>query len=228
MVHVVNGNDLTVFEDTGVHSTPISCMRWNSTGTRLVTADKVGTRASSRQLMAGIAATVRESASVCACVRACVRVWHRQAGVVGVWRMDQRGRLIPMCSYRKSGAITHIAFESVPADDSKACVLTGLCLAVCRSTVLTLALCVHRCGASCCRDTLKECSFFMCGVSGVVFYADDMGNSPDTGINLSAGVNVMEFYGEKRVLVIVTAALMMTQVQVRCRRVAISGGATVT
>ena len=41
MLHVVNGADMTVTEETSVHSTPISCLRWNASGTRLVSADKV-------------------------------------------------------------------------------------------------------------------------------------------------------------------------------------------
>jgi hypothetical protein len=42
MLHVVNGVDLTVTEETSVHSTPITCLKWNAAGTRLVSADRAG------------------------------------------------------------------------------------------------------------------------------------------------------------------------------------------
>ena len=62
---------------------------------------------------------------------------------------------------------------------------------------------------------LKPQSFFFSSVSGVIFYADDLGNSPDTGINVGASVNVMQYYEAKKRLVVVTATLMMTQIEVR-------------
>ncbi len=46
-----------------------------------------------------------------------VRLWTLpQAGVVGVWRMDHRAKLVSLCTYRKAGAVTHVTFvESAAA-----------------------------------------------------------------------------------------------------------------
>jgi hypothetical protein len=63
-------------------------------------------------------------------------------------------------------------------------------------------------------EALKTHSFFFSSVSGVIFYADDLGNSPDTGINVGAAVNVMEYFTSRKRLVIVTTSLMMTQIEV--------------
>ena len=67
-------------------------------------------------------------------------------------------------------------------------------------------------------DAPKTHSFFFSSIAGVVFYADDFGNSPDTGINVGSPLSVMEFYASKKRLVVVTNSLMMTQVEV-CVRV---------
>ena len=42
-----------------------------------------------------------------------------QNGIVGVWRMDTRGKLVQMCNFNKQGAITHVAFAKPITSEDK-------------------------------------------------------------------------------------------------------------
>jgi hypothetical protein len=60
----------------------------------------------------------------------------------------------------------------------------------------------------------KVTSFFFSSVSGAVYYGDDLGNSSDLDLNLASAVDVLEYNLDADRLVIITRALLLTQVQV--------------
>lgn len=107
-----------------------------------------------------------------------------KGGVIGVWQTDARGRLMPICHYRKSGAITHCIFCTFHGREPQDRRSSGRCT-----------------------------SFFFAGQLGVVSYADDIGHCMNVQ-NLRSPVFSMLYYEDRDRVVIITESLLLTQLEI--------------
>jgi len=92
-----------------------------------------------------------------------------QMGVVAVWALDDRGRLKPLATYRRSGSMSQVAFNR-PVTTMVSGAAAGA------SAVATLT------------------SFFIAGEAGVVTYADDLGHAVEALAQSNSPVDLMHMH----------------------------------
>jgi hypothetical protein len=85
----------------------VSMVQWSPEGTRLISGDQV------KHAPRGSLARVACSSIHLISILLPPLLFHRQvqAGTIGVWQGDQRGRMLPVCQYAKRGAVTHCVFQ---------------------------------------------------------------------------------------------------------------------
>eukprot|EP00743_Colponemidia_sp_Colp-15_P005070 GILK01005459.1.p1 GENE.GILK01005459.1~~GILK01005459.1.p1 ORF type:complete len:1424 (+),score=370.05 GILK01005459.1:129-4400(+) len=116
-----------------------------------------------------------------------------ESGVVSVWRTDARGRLNPLCSYRKTGAITHIVFCTNMTDKP-------------HTAVATVAPVIPA------TTPLDTPYFLFGGDSGKICFADDLNHCTDVH-DVGGPIRAMLWYEQRRSVVLITSSLVLAQIR---------------
>lgn len=144
-VAIASTSDFVLKDEKSAHSAAITLMEWNKDGTRLITGDAVRASLFLNNDFLNM----------------------KQNGVVCVWKVDPiRDRLMNMCTYKKAGAITRVAYGNRPL---------GLDQRYTRVVQTSMAFtnALRKIDAS------KMVAFFFAGDNGTVSYADDLGHCQD-------------------------------------------------